>query len=124
MVLSLLTSEEDQDLNLENEAVTCEKNAIRLYRLPIMDRSIPRSVREVEGIIDKVRRDLDRGLNVNIHCRQGIGRAAMIAAALLIEKGILPDQAIERIAKARGVPVPETHHQRAWIDQFAASPKR
>jgi len=48
----------------------------------------------------------------------------MIASSLLIEKGVAPDQAIRRVSKTRGSPVPETSEQRDWIDHFAARMQR
>lgn len=120
-VVSLLTPEETADLGLMREPEICEANRVAFHRLPIVDRAIPPSDGRTQKAIDGIREELERGISVNIHCRQGIGRSALIAAALLIEKGVLPDEAIERIAKARGVPVPETREQRAWIDQFATS---
>ncbi len=43
----------------------------------------------------------------------------MIAAALLIKDGITPDDALNRISEARGLPVPETPEQREWVKEFA-----
>jgi len=56
-----------------------------------------------------------------MHCRQGIGRSGLIAAGLLIAKGVGSAEAVERISKARHAPVPETSDQRAWIDSLAPS---
>ena len=53
-----------------------------------------------------------------IHCRQGIGRAAIVAAAVLMENGWTPEAAIQQISKNRGIPVPETPQQREWIERF------
>jgi protein-tyrosine phosphatase len=123
-VLSLLTSEEVEELDLTRESAVCEENEIRFHQLPIVDRCVPTSDRDAEAVIRRIQDELESGINVNVHCRQGIGRSAIIAAALLMEAGVPPERAIERIAKARHVPVPETAGQRAWIDQFAASLKR
>jgi protein-tyrosine phosphatase len=64
---------------------------------------------------------LSLGKNVTIHCRQGIGRAGLVAAALLIEQGLGPEEAIRRVSTARHIPIPETEEQRVWIESFAAS---
>jgi protein-tyrosine phosphatase len=58
---------------------------------------------------------------VLVHCRQGIGRAALIAASVLAENGESPDAAFARIQQARGRPVPDTEEQRNWVRRFAAS---
>jgi protein-tyrosine phosphatase len=59
------------------------------------------------------------GKNVGFHCRQGIGRSAVLAAAVLIALGVEPNSAIARIAAARGVSVPETPEQQRWVADFA-----
>lgn len=56
-----------------------------------------------------------------IHCRQGIGRAGLIASALLIGQGLGSKESIERVSAARNVPVPETAEQKLWIESFAPS---
>ena len=64
--------------------------------------------------------DLAAGKNVSIHCRQGIGRAGLVAASLLVARGMQPAGAFERISLARGVAVPETAEQRAWVEALAS----
>jgi protein-tyrosine phosphatase len=52
---------------------------------------------------------------VAVHCWGGVGRSSLIAAAVLVGRGTDAEQAWARIAEARGVPVPETDEQRAWV---------
>jgi len=44
---------------------------------------------------------LQQGERILIHCKEGIGRSALIAARLLIEAGIDADRAISAVRKAR-----------------------
>ncbi|MDP2708210.1 MAG: hypothetical protein Q8O70_12020, partial [Burkholderiales bacterium] len=62
---------------------------------------------------------LAEGKNLAIHCRQGIGRSALLAACLLIMTGVDPDTAFQRLSAARGCAVPETAEQREWVRKFA-----
>jgi protein-tyrosine phosphatase len=71
-------------------------------------------------MLDEVYNELQLGKNVLVHCRQGIGRAGMIAASLLVLDGTEPRTAIEEVSKARGVPVPETADQEQWINRLPA----
>ena len=68
----------------------------------------------IEHIVDA----LHAGKSVALHCRQGIGRSAMIAAAALISGGQDAETAINRIRRSREIEVPETHAQRQWILAF------
>ena len=61
------------------------------------------------------------GKTVAVHCRQGIGRSAVIAAGVLIALGADAESAVRAVADARGCPVPETPDQRRWIADYAAS---
>ena len=118
---SLLTAEEVVDLGLEREPEFCEAAGIAFLSLPIVDRWIPSSDADAARFLSAVHSELNHGKNVVVHCRQGIGRAGLIAAGLLVESGDSPEEALRRVSAARGVSVPETAEQRSWIDSFAAT---
>src|ERR1700722_19547443 len=120
-VLSLLTPEEEVELDLKNEAREVKRIGMSFISLPIPDRQVPRAESEVRASIENVTSDLSSGKNVVIHCRQGVGRSGMLAACLLITKGFSPGAAIDSVTAARGVPIPETEEQRRWIDHYAAN---
>jgi protein-tyrosine phosphatase len=124
VIVSLLEPAEAADLNLENEAMQSEGTGMQFFSFPIADRSIPSSNSDIHGLLSKIGKKLSQGKNVAIHCRQGIGRAGLVAAALLIEAGLNPEEAIRRVSTARRVPVPETAEQRLWIESFAATTAR
>jgi protein-tyrosine phosphatase len=118
-VLSLLTSEEEQSLELQHEANELKALRMGFLSLPIPDRQIPSSETEVAAMLEKLNARLSSGRNVLIHCRQGVGRSGLMAACLLISRGLDSGAAIQTVSKARGVPVPETREQRQWIDHYA-----
>ena len=120
-VVSLLTPQEIEDLALQRESRLSAARGIRFISLPIEDRGVPASWSEASSVVADVTDILRRGRSVAIHCRQGIGRSGMIAAAVLEAQGASPDDALGRVSRARGLEVPETPQQREWIRQFAKS---
>lgn len=119
-VLSLLTPEENIDLQLGSESALAQGHGLRFLSLPVEDRGVPSSWEEVTCVVEKVDEMLRSGRNVALHCRQGIGRSGMIAAAVLVKAGNKFDEALKLISDVRGVPVPETSEQREWIRKFSA----
>ena len=119
-VVSLLTPEEVESLELQHEAARSWDAGMQFRSFPIVDRWVPDSKRDALRLIEDLDADLTAGKNISIHCRQGIGRAGLIAASLLIARGLQAADALERISLARGVGVPETAEQRAWVDALAS----
>ena len=119
VVVSALTKEEISELDLKRESELCEANGIHYIAFPIEDRGVPSSIRATAELVQRLDKRLAEGENVAIHCRQGVGRSALLAACLLTVAGVDPSTALERVRVARGCGVPDTTEQRQWISQFA-----
>ena len=120
-VVSLLTSAEEWELGLQQEREISKRKGMPFYSFPISDRQTPHSVEIFRRLTQQISQLLESGRTVAIHCRQSVGRSALLAAALLIEAGVSPDEALRRIERARGCPVPDTPEQRMWVEGFAQS---
>lgn len=121
-VLSLLTTDEERDLELEREASVVRSRGIVFLSLPVPDRGIPSSESEFAQVVERLDSTLAAGRTVVVHCRQGIGRSGMAAACVLVLNGVEPAAAIARVSSARGLAVPETAPQREWIERYASHP--
>lgn len=121
VVVSLLTNDEIADLGLADEQPLCESVGIQFYRLPIPDRGVPPKPDEFVALVEHLGDHLATGAAVAIHCRQGIGRAAVVAIALLVTAGVEVEAAIRQVSEARTCGVPETREQRQWLTAFAES---
>jgi protein-tyrosine phosphatase len=119
LVVSLLTPEEERDLDLRNEANEAGQFGLEFASIPIPDRQVPRSDKELGVALDNISKALFAGRNVLIHCRQGVGRTGLVAACLLVKNGMSPGSAVDAVSVARGVAVPETEEQRDWIERYA-----
>jgi protein-tyrosine phosphatase len=120
-VLSLLTPDEEQALDLTAESRVAKHEGLMFLSLPIPDRQVPSSPSEVVPVLDELNAALLAGRKAVIHCRQGVGRSGMIAACLLAMRGTDPATAVAELERVRGTSVPETAEQRRWIDLYASS---
>jgi protein-tyrosine phosphatase len=121
LVVSLLVEIEIADFDLVNEETWCRKNGIEFLSFPIADRSVPASRKPAVELLSHLAEQLAHGRSIAIHCRQGIGRAGMFAASILILQGNDLETAIQRVSAARGRPVPETPEQELWLRQLAGT---
>ena len=120
-VFSLLTPQEQEDLDLKEEERKAKARRMEFRSFPIPDRQVPDSEARLARALEKLDKELASGRNVVLHCRQGIGRSGLVAACLLVTKGLETGAAIRRLSAARGVSIPETSEQRRWIDHFAGT---
>jgi predicted protein tyrosine phosphatase len=119
VVVSFLTADEMTELDLAQEEKWCHHYGMEFHSFPIPDRGVPGSREAVINLIKSLERALAAGKSLVVHCRQGIGRSGMIAAALLISAGEDPETVWEHLHQARGCPVPDTEEQRDWVHTFA-----
>ena len=114
-IVSLLTPEEERELDLIEEPAVARSLGLGLLSLPIPDREVPASESEVTAMVVRLHEILTSGRSAVVHCRQGIGRAGLLASCMLVFEGKPPVEAIQAVSQARGVEVPETPGQRAWV---------
>ena len=124
VVVSLLTPDEVSELQLEQEEARCRKEGMRFLSLPIPDRGLPSSRDAAVELAGALTHALESDEGVGVHCRQGIGRSALVVASVLVSSGEDPASAFRIIESARGRPVPDTTEQRDWVERFASDLSR
>ena len=102
-----------QDGELEPYAHLVEPPA-RHRRMPIRDFSVPTRERLVETL-DEIDDELGAGGLVYVHCWAGCGRTGVVVGAWLVRHGVTPNDALARIAEARGLGCPQTLEQRMLV---------
>ncbi|MBB6254769.1 protein-tyrosine phosphatase family protein [Nitrospirillum iridis] len=118
-VVSLLEPAEVRELDLAREVTLCQDGGLVFTTLPIPDRGVPGSMRGMAALARRLASNLGAGRSVAVHCRAGIGRSSLVGACVMVCAGLEAPTAFDRIAQARGVPVPDTEEQRAWVRSFA-----
>jgi protein-tyrosine phosphatase len=113
-VVSMLTAEEEVELGLSLEGKFCAEVGLHFHRHPIGDRGVPLQP-AFDAFIDTLAPVLLQQGFIAIHCRAGIGRSTVVAAALLCRLGVSAEDAITLISHARGFDVPDTDDQYDFI---------
>jgi len=117
MIVSLLEAQEARELGLVEEGRACSAVGLEFLHFPIADRGIPESRLHFENLVSELFVKINSGISIAIHCRAGIGRSGMVAAALLINDGNTVDAAIEAVSASRNVTTPDTEEQVEFLQQ-------
>jgi protein tyrosine phosphatase (PTP) superfamily phosphohydrolase (DUF442 family) len=113
-LVSMLPPEEEVELDLQSESQYCADLGLRFHRHPVRDRGIPLQP-GFDDFIASLFPNLTQHGFIAIHCRAGIGRSSVTAAALLCSLGLSASDAIALISNARGFDVPDTNDQLDFI---------
>jgi protein-tyrosine phosphatase len=119
-LVSLLEPAEEEELDLVEERTVAAAAGIEYVPLPMPDRGVPTDATATLVVVEGLAMAVESGHRVVVHCRQGIGRAALVACAALIRLGIGADDAMAVVGEARGREVPETEEQVRWLRERAA----
>jgi len=115
-VVTLLEPEEMALLRVERLGEEVLRRNMLWFHLPITDGSTPDEAFEQKWVEAgaELRSLLCGERNVVVHCRGELGRAGTIAARLLVELGMAPEEAIASVRAARPSAI-ETNGQERFI---------
>ncbi|HZS77309.1 MAG TPA: protein-tyrosine phosphatase family protein [Ktedonobacteraceae bacterium] len=116
--VSLLTPLEVSEFDLAEEATLCSQQGMLYFSFPIPDQSVPAFAEPTFAFLEQLKSFLMEGKHIAFHCRQGLGRSALMAAALLVLSGFEPEEAFTLLSRVRGYRVPETEKQKEWTLAF------
>lgn len=117
-LVSLLEPAESQALGLGREDEAARSAGVTFLSFPIPDRNVPQDANRFRAFAEELGERLRAGERIGIHCRGCIGRATITAACTLRHLGWEAKTALTAIARARGVPVPDTLEQEHWILEY------
>src|SRR5260221_4578617 len=73
-VVSLLTNDEEADLDLTGESELVQRSGMQFLSYPITDFSVPSSRENTAAFVKRLGTILAQGDSVVVHCRGGLGR--------------------------------------------------
>lgn len=101
VVVSFLTQAEEAELELQRECEFAGAWGIQFIAISTPDRGLPDRAAFL-GIIKTTRECLRQGRHVVSHCRMGVGRSSLLAAAVLIARESLQTKRGQRFRKNAG----------------------
>jgi ADP-ribosyl-[dinitrogen reductase] hydrolase len=121
-VVTLIEDHEFAALEVEGLGDAVRLRHMDWYHLPIRDVSVPGPALEKAWatVGAQLRQRLQNGFNVVIHCKGGIGRAGTIAARLLVEFGMNPNEAIAAVRAVRPGAIETAEQERYVLKQSLA----
>ncbi len=114
-LVSLLEKSEELELGLLNEDKFCKKWGINFICFPIKDINTPENESDFIQLAKDLATIIQNNKNIVIHCRMGIGRSSILAAATMIVLGYEGKEAFEIISNYRKLKVPDTDEQKNWV---------
>lgn len=102
-VITLMPNEEMTRFGVETLPEACEQHGLKWFHLPIEDDTAPAAEFQQAwaGHKQQVNSILDKNGTVAIHCKGGSGRTGLMAAIILLERGIDFDQVVSMVKSLR-----------------------
>lgn len=104
---------------------------LRRISVPVPDMAVPASEEVMAKIMDAIRESIPTSPAVYVHCWGGIGRTGTVVGCWLRERGLEPDEALQRVQhlyathmpkskEARYPESPQTPEQKDYIKSWNA----
>ena len=115
VIVNLIEDHEMVDLGVQNTAQQLPAG-IDYLRLPIRDSGVPDPAWHAQWQVESPRllERLRDGESIVLHCKGGLGRTGMVAARILVELGLTPEESIVAVRQARSGTI-ETREQEAYV---------
>lgn len=90
---------------------------LMIVNVPVPDMEPP-SDRQIDHLLETIRKANEAGMGVAIHCGAGLGRTGTVLAAYFVASGMKPREAVEKVRALRPGSV-ETAEQERAIERLA-----
>jgi protein-tyrosine phosphatase len=119
-LLCLLTDSELLWAGVPDLGPRAQAAGLTYRRFPVPDQGVP-DLADAIDLVHWCREATERGETVVVTCMGGLGRSGTIAACVLVDAGMSPDEAIAAVRTARGPRALETIAQENFVVTFASA---
>lgn len=95
---------------------------LMVVHVPVPDMEPPGD-RQLEHVVEAIRKAQAAGMGVAVHCTAGLGRTGTVLAAYFVAQGLSPREAVEKVRELRPGSV-ETPEQEKAVEMFATRGQR
>lgn len=113
-LVSLMTERERVAYGVASLVDAAQAAGMQVHVFPIEDQGVP-SAEAVRPLVARISGWIDLGEPVVLHCLGGLGRSGLVAALVLMERGLPADRALREVRAARGSRAVETAGQEAFV---------
>jgi protein-tyrosine phosphatase len=115
-ILSLQTVEDVGERGIESEETAAKSANLRFHNVPVADFDLFDLARQLPACVTELKRLLNDGQTVYLHCTAGVNRSPTVAVAYLYWcLGWPLEQAVTRVRKTRECcPLPEVICRAQW----------
>lgn len=119
-LITVMPESELAESHANDIGMHCQALGMAWFHLPVADDAAPDADFESRWTSSKadIKRRLDEGQRIAIHCKGGSGRTGLIAASLLVAQGLPLEAATLQVQALRPKALQHPVHA-AWIKQFA-----
>lgn len=110
-VVNLLDNNDLVELNLLDEPSIARSVGLSYTSFPIEDFSFPKDIEAFINLTKDLKREIVNRKIIAIHCRAGIGRSSLLAAAVLASFSFPKDEIFNHISFYRKTKVPDKEEQ-------------
>ena len=119
VLVSLVEDSELEVLGIPELFERSEAHGMQVVRFPIPDGGVPGSLEDFSQLVERILGTARAGRNVVIHCRGGLGRSGLVAAACLAALGAGAAEAIAAVRRVRLGTVENPRQERFVADYLA-----